>query len=231
MSDLLQRMLARVHGQISPIEPVLPSMYAPSDLAASAAVESVAEGERPVPLQPLPEDLPSDASQPKEIDARRRSAEPVHLRTPASNQPRKLRERFPVAKAAGSEHAAQRAEAVFQESVRTATVVPAPAVAERIVVAADTTTKTSAGDMRPSLSLNLRSAAAAPARLQERMRAVSLRSSHDPRPEGEVARTEVFVSIGHVEVRSAPVVQPAPKKAKQTVPLQEYLKRGREAAR
>jgi len=237
MRDILQRMIARSHAALSPIEPVLPSIFAPGQ---SAEIDSQIEPEHAAPS-------PSSTPHP-ELEVMRPAAyrSPARQGLHAEGSGKFVLLAEEIQKASASQEArdtspgriqvntaAQKTADTSQSFDRPAGSTPSlrthePVGAERSEVSPHLGEITQHRKQPAGVDASPVDSAHKPTALQATNQSSNIFQEVAQPVQSAVPKTEVFISIGHIEVRSAPAVQPrAAAKPHSMVTVQEYLQRRR----
>jgi hypothetical protein len=228
MSDLLGRLIDRAAGAPSRVEPVLPSRY-----------ESVGALDTAGPLEQTVTRGRVDASdartnQQKALEPRRASAQPTHVEriiegsAPASELP-------PVMNTTAVPLAAVASDSVPEQRVQSSPLVVGANATEPLRVSSEPPSRVKEREVPEPGSTIVPSI---PVVKVVREASRPQPSQHAPAPPGiahveAAAPVEVQVTIGHIEVRTAPAAAPIPQRRipRPTVSLEDYLRRRNGGAR
>lgn len=239
MTDILQRMISRTQVPLSPVQPILPSVFASAPSVPEIQSEIVVSnpGGESGPTMPAEREAQHDRLHGKRVGqesithrAVRGEHKPGDSHREASSVPdHTAKELFPQSSAKPeAAHAKSELGGTVQPYV---TLVPTK-IAETPslqIPVRSIRAEESASQPHSFQTLAAMRPAASPVTASRNGQAIFSKVSQPPvlRP----AKTEVFISIGHLEVRSAPRVEPAPApRLRYKVTLQDYLTRRKEDA-
>jgi len=239
MSEVVERMIARIHAPLSALQPILPSVFTPPSLVQEQATDS----ELPVPVSPL-EVRSRQQIEPNSLlkgPGEKEQHDDAALRLYAGRVPATLPAEALVKSEFASPHQVradprktnpQAAQPEGNEPPVLQPAIGAPEPANQpafLEVVQPVTRVTASQQPETRFAEILPLGDGQDGRERRAAGAASTMGRERANPSERVpTTTEVFISIGHIEVRAAPPIQPArTPKPRPTVTLQSYLNRRR----